>query len=175
MKSLAVLFLIIGGAVAGHAFAEDAVPQPLARADCAHSAGWSWNETANVCEAYSPQAADAAKSQPLTRAGCELALMSWNDKANVCAGPEGSALAGAGPAILIDIDKSTQHMTVFVDGVERFNWPVSTGKAGYSTPSGSYTPSSMNEIWYSKQWDNAPMPHAIFYMKDGHAIHGSYE
>ena len=33
----------------------------------------------------------------------------------------------------------------------------------------------MNEIWYSKQWDNAPMPHSIFFMKDGHAIHGSYE
>ena len=175
MKSLALLLLIIGSAVAGQAFAEDALPQPLARADCAPSAGWSWNETANVCEAFSQQAEDAAKSQPLTRAGCELAGMSWSDKANVCAGTAGSALAGAGPTILIDIDKSTQHMTVFVDGVERFNWPVSTGKAGYSTPSGSYTPTSMNEIWYSKQWDNAPMPHAIFYMKDGHAIHGSYE
>ena len=33
----------------------------------------------------------------------------------------------------------------------------------------------MNEIWYSKEWDNAPMPHSIFYMKDGHAIHGSHE
>ena len=33
----------------------------------------------------------------------------------------------------------------------------------------------MNEIWYSKQWDNAPMPHSIFFKKDGHAIHGSYE
>jgi hypothetical protein len=33
----------------------------------------------------------------------------------------------------------------------------------------------MNEVWYSKEWDNAPMPHAIFFMKDGHAIHGSYE
>ena len=33
----------------------------------------------------------------------------------------------------------------------------------------------MNEIWYSKQWDNAPMPHSIFFMKDGHAIHGSIE
>ena len=30
-------------------------------------------------------------------------------------------------------------------------------------------------LWYSKEWDNAPMPHAIFFMKDGHAIHGSYE
>jgi hypothetical protein len=33
----------------------------------------------------------------------------------------------------------------------------------------------MNEIWYSKQWDNAPMPHSIFFIKDGHAIHGSYD
>ena len=55
------------------------------------------------------------------------------------------------------------------------SWPVSTAKAGYSTPSGTYTATSMNEIWYSKQWDNAPMPHSIFFMKDGHAIHGSYE
>ena len=33
----------------------------------------------------------------------------------------------------------------------------------------------MNEIWYSKQWENAPMPHSIFFMKDGHAIHGSFD
>ena len=33
----------------------------------------------------------------------------------------------------------------------------------------------MNEIWYSKQWDNAPMPHAVFFTKEGHAIHGTAE
>jgi hypothetical protein len=33
----------------------------------------------------------------------------------------------------------------------------------------------MNEIWYSKQWDNAPMPNAIFFTKQGHAIHGTLE
>jgi hypothetical protein len=66
-------------------------------------------------------------------------------------------------------------MTVFVDGIEKYHWPVSTGRAGYSTPSGTYTATSMNEIWYSKEWDNSPMPHSIFFIKDGHAIHGSYE
>ena len=66
-------------------------------------------------------------------------------------------------------------MTVLVDGIEQYKWPVSIGRLGYSTPSGTYTPTSMNEIWYSKQWDNSPMPHSIFFMKDGHAIHGSYE
>jgi hypothetical protein len=75
--------------------------------------------------------------------------------------------------ILVTIDKSKQQMTVFVDGEQKYEWLVSTGRPGYSTPSGSYTATSMNEIWYSKQWDNAPMPHSIFFMKDGHAMHGT--
>ena len=83
--------------------------------------------------------------------------------------------AKAGSQILVNVDKSLQEMTVFVDGIEKYQWPVSTGLRGYSTPSGNYTASSMNKIWYSKQWDNAPMPHAIFFTKDGHAIHGSHE
>src|SRR5271166_5953958 len=83
-----------------------------------------------------------------------------------------SAEAGA---VLVNIDKTNQKMTVFLDGVEAYEWPVSTGREGYSTPSGTYTATSMNEIWYSKQWDNAPMSHSIFFMKDGHAIHGSLD
>jgi hypothetical protein len=78
-------------------------------------------------------------------------------------------------AVLVTIDKTNQRMTVSVNGAERYEWPVSTGRAGYSTPSGTYTATSMNEIWYSKQWDNAPMPHSVFFIRDGHAIHGSYD
>ena len=66
-------------------------------------------------------------------------------------------------------------MTVSLDGVKKYVWPVSTGQARYSTRSGTYTATSMNEIWYSKEWDNAPMPHSIFFRKDGYAIHGTYE
>ena len=33
----------------------------------------------------------------------------------------------------------------------------------------------MNKIWYSKQWDNAPMPNAVFFTKEGHAIHGTLD
>ena len=77
--------------------------------------------------------------------------------------------------VLINIDKAGQKMTVFVDGVQQYEWPVSTGLSGYTTPSGTYTARSMNEIWYSTQWDDAPMPHAVFFTKDGHAIHGTYE
>jgi hypothetical protein len=28
---------------------------------------------------------------------------------------------------------------------------------------------------FSKEWDDAPMPHSIFFTKQGHAIHGSYD
>ncbi|QBR72942.1 L,D-transpeptidase [Beijerinckiaceae bacterium] len=78
-------------------------------------------------------------------------------------------------AVLVNIDKTNQLMTVYLNGAETYRWRVSTGRAGYSTPSGTYTATSMNEIWYSKQWENAPMPHSVFFMKDGHAIHGSYD
>jgi lipoprotein-anchoring transpeptidase ErfK/SrfK len=77
--------------------------------------------------------------------------------------------------VLVVIDKSTQEMKVVVGDVERHAWEVSTGLTGYDTPSGSYTARSMNEIWYSKEWDDAPMPHAIFFTKEGHAIHGTAE
>jgi lipoprotein-anchoring transpeptidase ErfK/SrfK len=162
----------------------ESLSQPLMRNHC-DRAGITWNDAANVCGAAA-QAAEAMAepqvAQPtLERPDCEGAGMSWNDRTNVC-GEQSQRSAtqpkGANPVastILINIDKTKQQMTVFLDGVESYNWPVSTGKAGYSTPSGTFTATSMNEIWYSKQWDNAPMPHAIFFMKDGHAIHGSYE
>src|SRR5215471_11689277 len=86
-----------------------------------------------------------------------------------------SEIQGSGAAVLINIDKTKQKMTVFLDGVEKYDWPVSTGRAGYSTPSGTYTATSINEIWYSKEWDDAPMPHSIFFRKDGYAIHGTFE
>lgn len=85
----------------------------------------------------------------------------------------GAATAQAG--VLITVDKSTQRMSVKVDGIERHNWPVSTGKTGYSTPSGAYTPFRLEEDHFSKEWDDAPMPHSIFFTKQGHAIHGSLD
>ena len=74
--------------------------------------------------------------------------------------------------VLITVDKSTQRMTVDVDGVTRWNWPVSTGRPGYDTPNGHYTAFRMEADHYSKEWDDAPMPHSIFFTKVGHAIHG---
>lgn len=85
------------------------------------------------------------------------------------------AFGGAAHAdILISVNKLSQRMVVSVDGVKRYNWAVSTGKAGYSTPSGSFRPFRLEKTYFSKEWDDAPMPNAIFFTSRGHAIHGTY-
>src|ERR1700761_8937751 len=75
--------------------------------------------------------------------------------------------------VYITIDKDAQMMTVAVDGVERYHWPVSTGNPSHETPNGTFRTFRMEEDHYSKEFDDAPMPHSIFFTKIGHAIHGT--
>src|SRR5712672_2752054 len=82
--------------------------------------------------------------------------------------------SGAAQAkVAITIDKDNQQMTVAVDGVERYHWLVSTGIPSRETPNGSFRTFRMEEDHYSKEFDDAPMPHSIFFTKIGHAIHGT--
>ena len=179
--------------------------QPLTRHECDKAGmGWDDNANvcgtaARAAEAMpevqvakptpTSEVADTA-GQPLTREDCDKAGMPWDDIGNVCETASHSAeempeaqepvteTASTNPSettVLINIDKASQKMTVLLDGVQQYEWPVSTGLRGYTTPAGTYTARSMNKIWYSRQWDNAPMPHAVFFTKDGHAIHGTYE
>src|SRR3984893_8850311 len=78
----------------------------------------------------------------------------------------------ASAAVVITVNKSTQEMTVEVDGVPRWTWPVSTGQLAHDTPSGRFTAFRMEADHFSQEWDNAPMPHSIFFTERGHAIHG---
>jgi lipoprotein-anchoring transpeptidase ErfK/SrfK len=88
-----------------------------------------------------------------------------------------AALAGIAPAkadVVVSISISQQSMTVTVDGMDRFVWPVSTARRGYVTPTGSYRVQSMHKMHYSSLFNDAPMPFTIFF--HGHyAIHGTYE
>ena len=74
----------------------------------------------------------------------------------------------------IIISKVSQKMTVKVDGDTEYVWPVSTGAAKYETPTGTFRPFRMEAEHFSKEWDDAPMPHSIFFTGEGHAIHGSF-
>jgi L,D-transpeptidase catalytic domain len=84
-----------------------------------------------------------------------------------------AACSSAQAKVAITVDKDAQRMTVAVDGVERYHWPVSSGLPSYETPNGSFRAFRMEEDHYSKEFDDAPMPHSIFFTKIGHAIHGT--
>ncbi len=86
----------------------------------------------------------------------------------------GSPVMPACADVVVQIDKSSQRMAVSVDGMMRYNWPVSTGRGGYGTPSGVFYPQLMARRWFSRRYYNSPMPHAIFFYH-GFAIHGTYE
>ena len=85
----------------------------------------------------------------------------------------GGAL-GAQAGVLITVNKSTQTLSVRVNGEPRYRWPVSTARWGYRTPNGTYRPERLERHWYSRKYHNSPMPYSIFF-DGGYAIHGSYE
>lgn len=80
--------------------------------------------------------------------------------------------ARAEAAIVVRVDKTTQTMRVIVDGQLQHTWTVSTGRAGYNTPNGSYRPQRFERHWRSRKYGMAPMPHSIFF-RGGYAIHGT--
>ncbi len=85
-----------------------------------------------------------------------------------------AGLVGAKAGVVVTVNKSTQRLTVEVDGVQRHQWPVSTARWGYRTPNGTYRPERLARKWFSRKYDWSPMPHSIFF-HGGYAIHGSYE
>jgi lipoprotein-anchoring transpeptidase ErfK/SrfK len=82
-------------------------------------------------------------------------------------------VTGAKAEVFITIDKSEQLMYVETP-TDNFVWDVSTGRKGYTTPSGQFKPYILKKIHYSKKYDNAPMPWSIFFHK-GYAIHATGE
>ena len=85
-----------------------------------------------------------------------------------------SGIAAARAEVVITVDKSSQRLSVAVDGVPEHEWPVSTARWGYRTPNGTYRPQRLARKWYSRKYHMSPMPYSIFF-HGGYAIHGSYE
>ena len=65
------------------------------------------------------------------------------------------------------------HQRMHVNGDEgSFDWPISSARSGFSTPGGSFAPTHLELMHYSKKYHMSPMPHAIFF-RGGYAIHGT--
>lgn len=86
-----------------------------------------------------------------------------------------ASMTGAAAASLTArIDLSSQTMTVSQNGVVRYTWKVSTARRGYVTPTGSWSAKWLSRNHRSRKYNNAPMPHSVFF-HGGYAIHGTYD
>jgi lipoprotein-anchoring transpeptidase ErfK/SrfK len=83
------------------------------------------------------------------------------------------SVSAASATTRIHINLSSQRMHV-ESSSGSYTWPVSTARSGYYTPRGSFAPTGMQRMHYSRKYHMSPMPHSIFF-RGGYAIHGSYE
>lgn len=85
-----------------------------------------------------------------------------------------AAPIAAQASVVVKIYRGSQTMKVYVNGSHRYSWRVSTGRRGYTTPSGSYRPKRLERMWHSRKYNWSPMPYSIFF-RGGYAIHGTHE
>jgi hypothetical protein len=78
----------------------------------------------------------------------------------------------ANALVRIDIDLSRQRMHVESGSGEVYDWPISSGRPGHLTPIGTFRPIALYKMVHSLKYDDAPMPHSIFFLPD-YAIHGT--
>ncbi len=76
-------------------------------------------------------------------------------------------------AIVVHVSIGSQSMVVDVNGSPEGHWAISSARAGYHTPRGSYRVTRTAKVYYSKKYDNSPMPNSVFFY-GGYAIHGTY-
>ena len=79
-------------------------------------------------------------------------------------------IAPAGPTLVI-VNLKTQRLTLFRNGVPIAASTVSTGRKGYSTPTGVFTILQKKVEHYSSTYDNAPMPYMQRLTWGGVALH----
>ncbi len=77
------------------------------------------------------------------------------------------------PIVTVFVDVGAQNMSVNVNGMPYGDWAVSTARSGYHTPRGNYRAIRLARVYYSKKYDNSPMPNSVFFY-GGYAIHGTY-
>ena len=81
---------------------------------------------------------------------------------------------GPMPPVLAEVSLSSQTMSVYLDAKLSYTFSVSTGRAGYTTPTGSWQAQWLSPRHRSSKYNNAPMPWSVFFYK-GYAVHGTNE
>jgi L,D-transpeptidase catalytic domain len=99
----------------------------------------------------------------------------------------GSDVAAAPPAVMelaplppppppitlvLNTDLGSQRLTVIENGKAKYMWPISSGRRGFATATGTFHPQWASKMHFSRQYEFAPMPHAVFFHR-GMAFHGT--
>ena len=74
--------------------------------------------------------------------------------------------------LVAKVDLSSQRMNVYVEGRKKYSWSIASGKRGWRTPTGAYTPITSYRKKYVKRW-NMTLPYAVVLKSSGIAVHGS--
>ncbi len=90
--------------------------------------------------------------------------------ASFCVAPDQAAAE-----IRIHVDLAAQQLEATKPSGETVTWKISSGRRGYETPTGRFEVYRMEEDHLSDEYDQAPMPYAMFFSPRGLAIHGSME
>jgi lipoprotein-anchoring transpeptidase ErfK/SrfK len=168
---LALSCLVLIAPAAAQAEADKADPAPTSAASSSvmspttddgrpHIAG----AAGTVGEASEPAAA-AKSEKPATDSNRAPQKPDVPDVAAKPAPPPEPTLTGR-------IDLAKQTLVVAENGKVKYSWPISSGAEEFPTPRGTFRPQWVAKMWYSRKYDNAPMPHSVF-ISGGVAIHAT--
>ncbi len=85
-----------------------------------------------------------------------------------------SEAEAAEAAVRVEVNLSSQQLTLIHRGTVVANWPVSTARAGKITPTGRWRAQWLSRHHRSSLYNGAPMPYSVFFNGD-YAIHGTNE
>lgn len=126
-------------------------------------------------------------------AGIKVKVLAALAPAMLAAGPEAASaamldymrVASITPDILTDnsrevpgtplvarVDLSDQRMYIYLDNRLIHEFPVSSGRGKYGTPTGRWNAYWLSPKHRSRKYNNAPMPWAVFF-NEGYAVHGT--
>lgn len=153
--------------------ASDPVPDGASARPSAQSPQTEAAPAASPLQAIGPSGSGPSGAEPGSQVNSTGGPATPPENPPPAAGVSSQTPPPPSPILIIRVDLARQEATVIEKGKVRYVWPISSGVRRYPTETGEFTPVWTSRLHYSKQWDNAPMPYAIFFNR-GTAFHGTY-
>lgn len=108
-------------------------------------------------------------------------IPTYDESLFVKPGPSYGEYVAGGGEVWVNINLSSQYMTIYQGNNILLELYISSGRSGWETPTGTFYVNRMlrydtmvgNNI-KGESWNVPDVPHAIYFTNNGHAIHGTY-